>query len=69
MHAALSGRYADTHALETALQEALLAWHEGDGRGQPLHAYLGMSDTEYMGWVDGRQTLDAIVAARRATTS
>lgn len=42
-------RYFDT---EDELDDAVAAWHDGDGDGLELHEYLGWTWEEYGAWVE-----------------
>lgn len=46
------------------IHDAIDAWHGGEGRGQELHAWLGMSWEEYALWAEKPFALRAILAAR-----
>lgn len=51
-------------ALWTDIESWVRDWHNGNGSGQELHEYLGMTWPEYQLWVERPAALRMIIAAR-----
>jgi hypothetical protein len=57
---------------EERMEDWLARWHRGEGRGKPLHEWLGLSWEEYTKWSEGKATDTATVAlilCRKATST
>ncbi|HXN37229.1 MAG TPA: hypothetical protein VN892_04270 [Solirubrobacteraceae bacterium] len=53
----------DGEAIWTDIEDFVGAWHDGNGLGQELHDYLGMTWNEYALWVERPDALRAIIAS------
>jgi hypothetical protein len=50
-------------ALWTDIEDFVSRWHEGGGRDQQLHDYLGLPWDEFALWVERPEALRAIIAS------
>jgi hypothetical protein len=53
------------NVLDTEIDEFVEAWHRGEGAGQSLAAFLGMTDEEYAMWVEQPGALRSILFCRK----
>jgi hypothetical protein len=61
----------DAMTAEARMEDWLARWHRGEGRGKPLHEWLGLTWEEYCSWAGGKATDAATVAlilCRKGTT-
>jgi hypothetical protein len=59
----------DGDTIWTDIDDFVQAWHDGKGRGQELHDYLGLPWDEYALWVERPDTLRAIIASHELKES
>jgi hypothetical protein len=51
-----------TTMTEARMEEWVRRWHRGEGRGKPLHEWLGLTWAEYSDWAACKLTDTAAVA-------